>query len=440
MKRNLFLYIFSVLMIALIAACIPRLPFPSSPASPEPPTPLPQTPMPSTPGSGETVTQDPLSASATQTAGAFLTAPVTTSGTESTPGQQPPATGAQFIAYIQNGHLLVTDVTNGVQGGTTQYTMADTNPQVSDLVWSPSGEFVAFVASVGIEEHVFYVFAVGAGTPVDLGPGSAPAWSPDSTSIAYIGGAFPDNNIWVTTIENPAPRQLTFETNYAWGRPAFTPDGESLVVAGTSRDNLGASGNTSFILEYLELDGSGLRVPLGAAPFDGVRLPYDMRFSPDGRRLAFSTSYHLSACAAPGAYYISDPDSTTFQQFVSPSLNAFIDRSQEHYHVGLSYDWSPASDAIVALGNVLDCNINSATPGQVIAGPQMSIIGMDGSERTVIPGFFYGISMDRAANMIAGAHYANGFQDTNPVIEIYNAQTGQLMLSLGPGSHPEFQP
>jgi WD40 repeat protein len=336
---------------------------------------------------------------------------------------------------------LVTDVTNNVQGGTTQYTMAGESDQVSDLVWSPSGEFVAFVSAAKGDPHVFYIYALGDSSPTDLGPGSAPAWSPDSQSIAYVGGTYPDENIWVTTIENPASRQLTFETNHAWGRPVFTPDGQSLIVAGADRNDMGAQGNTTFILEYLELDGSGTRTPLpGAAPFDGGRLPQDMRFSPDGKWLAFSTSFHLSACASPGAYYVSDANSNNRQQLVSPSLASAIDPSKEHYHVGLSYAWTPTSDGILALGNVVDCVMDSPTQGQIIAGPQMSIIGLDGSERSIIPGYFYGISMDRTGTLIAAAHYQGGFQDQNPIIEIYSAQTGQVVLSLGPGNSPQFQP
>jgi hypothetical protein len=70
----------------------------------------------------------------------------------------------------------------------------------------------------------------------------------------------------------------------------------------------------------------------------------------------------------------------------------------------------------------------------------MSIIGVDGGERLVIPGFFYGISMDRTGRLIAAAHYLEGFQDMNPNVELYSAETGQLVLSLGPGSNPQFQP
>ena len=335
---------------------------------------------------------------------------------------------------------MVTDVSGGVQGGTGQYTVAGQSDQVTDLVWSPSGEYVAFVSAAPGEPHLFYIFALGQSSPTDLGPGSAPAWSPDSQSIAYVRGPAPDDNIWITTIENPAPRQLTFETNYIWGRPAFKPDGQSLVVAGTDRNNLGASGNTSFTLESLALDGSGTRAPLpGATPMEGVRLPFDLQFSPNGNALSFSTSYHLSACAAPGAYYVSNENGSNQQELVSPSLRSAINPDKQIFHVGLSYDWSPNSDALVIFGNVVDCDFNSPTVGQSVAGPQMSILGMDGSERLIIPGYFMGLSMDRTGSWIAAAHYKD-FQDLQPVVELYSAQTGQLVLSLGPGSNPMFQP
>ncbi len=268
----------------------------------------------------------------------------------------PPPTKQQFIAYASNGQLLVTDVTNGVQGGTTQYTTTGESDQVSDIAWSPSGEFVAFVSAAKGDPHVFYIYALGESSPTDLGAGSSPAWSPDSKSLAYIGGAYPNDSLWITTIDHPAPRQLTFETNYAWGRPAFAPDGQSLVVAGTDRNNMGAQGNTTFTLETLPLDGSGTRTPLpSATPIEGARLPYDLHFSPDGSRLAFSTSSHWSACASPSAYYVSNADGSNRQEIVSPSLKAAIDTGQERFHVSASYAWNPAGDALVVIGAVVDC-------------------------------------------------------------------------------------
>jgi WD40 repeat protein len=405
------------LTILLITACVPQTPVVEGTSTPTAIVPTP-------PAASPTPDAQPVPAES------------------STPTAAQPTQGEmQLLAYIQNGHLLVTDVTNGVQGGTTQYTVAGQSDQVTDLVWSPSGQFVAFVSAATGTPHVFYIFALGQSSPIDLGPGSAPAWSPDSTSIAFIGGTFPNEDISVTTIDTPSPRQLTVESNYAWGRPAFTPDGSALIVAGADRNNMGAQGNTSFTLETLALDGSGMHTPLpGTTPLDGVRLPYDLRFSPDGTKLAFSTSFHWSACASPGAYYVSNTDGSNRLELVSPSLKAAIDPNAEHYHVGLSYAWSPASDGLIALGNVVDCDLTGSTPGHVIAGPQMSTIGLDGSEGLIIPGFFYGMSMDRTGTLIAAAHFLEGFQDLNPTVEIYSGHTGQPVLALGPGSNPQFQP
>ncbi len=364
-------------------------------------------------------------------------AAVTDTPVVATPTPAPPL--AQYLAYVTSGQLLVTNITGGAIGGTTQYTMHGESDRVSDVVWSPSGEFVAFVATPKDAEHVFYIYAEGASTPTDLGVGSAPAWSPDSKSVAYVGGSYPDNNIWLTPIDNPAPRQLTFEKNHAWGRPAFAPDGQSLIVSTADRFDMGAQGNTSFTLERLALDGSGTRSSLpGATPLEGVRLPYDLRLSPDGTRLAFSTSGHLSACASPGAYYVSDFDGTR-QELRSPSLIAALDPNKELYYVGLSYAWMPTSDALVATGTVVDCDMNSPSMGQAVAGPQMSILKLDGTEGLIIPGMFYSPSVDRTGTWIAAVH-VKSLGDTNPMVEVYSAETGQLAITIGPGNFPKLQP
>ena len=410
------------LIVLLLASCAP-VPVTQGPAitdtpasiSPEPPT--------------------STAAPPTSTAEAATDTPVVATPTVA----PPPGVHGQQIAYVYNGQLLVTDITGGVIGGTGQYTMQGESDRVTDLVWSPSGEFVAFVAAPKGPEHVFYIYAEGASTPTDLGLGHEPAWSPDSKSVVYVGGTYPDENIFITEIENPSPKQLSFEKNHAWGRPAFTPDGQSLIVSTADRNYMGAQGNTSFTPERLALDGSGTHTSLPAAtPLEGVRLAYDLRLSPDGTRLAFSTSGHLSACASPGAYYVSDLNGTR-QELQSPSLQAALDPTKELYYVWLNYAWMPTSDAIVATGMVADCDQNSPNMGKAVAGPQMSVLKLDGSEGLIIPGMFSDLSVDRTGKLIAAVRL-NDLQDTHPMVTVYSAQTGQLMLLIGPGNNPQLQP
>ena len=154
--------------------------------------------IPTQPDLNATATQAAMNQFGTQTAAVptvFIPTPTATLVLEPIPSQEasptpvpPPQTDLQFIAYIRDGQLLVTDVTNGVQGGTTQYTVTGESDQVTDLVWSPSGEFVAFVSTAKGEPHLFYIFALGQSSPTDLGPGSSPAWSPDSQYVAVASG------------------------------------------------------------------------------------------------------------------------------------------------------------------------------------------------------------------------------------------------------------
>jgi len=356
---------------------------------------------------------------------------------------QPASAPAQLIAYMRDGKLLITHITNGMLGNTTEYTLPGTGAGPVELSWSPSGIHLAFSVQVDNEPHVFYLWNLESDIPIDIGPGSNPAWSPDGQSIAYVGGQFPDYNIWIATLPNPAPRPLTFENNFAWGSLAFTPNGQALVTAGQSRDFQAAVGNfESYALEYVTLDGSGARSPFepGTLQAYGGHLPSNLQFSQNGKWLAFITSHHISACGSLGAYHVISADGSIQHTVSSSSLETAANGDEySHVYIASDYTWSPSSEALVISGQVRNCDFTSPDMGKSIGGPQLSIVGLDGTERLVIPGLFYGLSYDCTETLIAAGHF-NDIQDANPTIKIYSAQTGQLVLILGEGSNPAFQP
>jgi WD40 repeat protein len=341
------------------------------------------------------------------------------------------AGGQSFLAYVKQGQLLVTDVSGGNVGGTTQYTQAGVDDGVYDLVWSPNGQFIAFVsAGTNRDAHVFVVYAVGAGTPVDLGPGTQPAWSPDSARLALVR----DGNIWITPVDNPEPQALTSQQNWAWGRPAFTPDGGALIVSGQPFDNMGAQGNTEFDLETLALDGSGTLTPLPGmtAKIDG-RLPYDLKFSPDGGKIAFSTSWHLSACASSGTFYVANADGSGMTQVNSRQLSALLQPNQDFYYIVQGFAWQPHSDGLLTASLVIDCTNFAGTH----LGEALSAQPLSGDETTLATGWFTSPSVSRDGAFIAVSQPAD--QGGTGTVELLDAG-GQPVATIGPGDLPAFQP
>ncbi len=301
---------------------------------------------------------------------------------------------------------------------------------MTDFVWSPSGEYIAYTGLIGEDQHVFYVYAEGAGTPVDLGAGAIAAWSPDSTQVAYQSAG----QLWLTALAEPTPRQLTAQDNWAWGRPAFMPDGLSLLVTGEAFNDMGASGNTTFWLYSLPLDGSGTLTPLpGMTQAAEGRLPYDLQFSPDGAKLSFSTSWHLSACASLGSYYVANNDGSDLRAVVSPSLDALANEDEEDYFNAYGYAWRPDSAALLTSGLVRDCTDFAGT----VLGAQMSLVTLDGAESLIIPGSFAPVSFDRTGAYIGASRIDD---QTQPgLVQLYDL-AGNLVLEVGAGNAAELQP
>ncbi|MCC7358579.1 MAG: DPP IV N-terminal domain-containing protein [Anaerolineales bacterium] len=345
----------------------------------------------------------------------------------------PPA--QQFIAYVDPvRNLLVTNVTGDVLGGTTQYTQIAVEGQALDLAWSPSGEYVGFVTSRPDNVHVYYVYAVGAGTPVDLGIGADVAWSPDSAHIAFVR----DGNLWQYSLETGAAQPLTFnDSTWAWGRPVYSPDGAYLIAAGALYADLGAQGNTAFWLYQIPVDGSSAPAPLpgmaGGPQIEG-RLARDLTFSPDGARLAFTTSWHISACASAADYHVLNADGSGLRSVVSPSLAALADSASEKYFLGFSLAWTPDSAALLQTGEVRNC---ANFEGALVGGPQLSRVGLDGAETLVAAGNFDSLSFDRSGTRIGLVARPDAIAPGE--VRLYNL-AGFPVLTIGPGDLAALQP
>ncbi len=343
---------------------------------------------------------------------------------------------ANWLAWATTTDLQLVDLGAGSPAQTQHYALGDAGGEgVSGLAWSPSRQFLAY--SIGYTHPELFEVPAEGGAPVTLGAGLGPAWSPDERQLAVER----DGNLWLLDVTSHAAKQLTSQSSWQWGNIVFAPDGQSLLVAGAGTDLMGAQGNTEFYLYRVPLGGSGRleQLPgLEGQPFFG-RLPLNLQLSPDGRYLAFSTSAHLSACAAPAAFYTGKADGSEWKEIASPTINAALDSEKEIYQEGFSLAWMPDSNAVVLDSLAWDCSgFSTGGEPKKVVGPLLSVVGLDGTERVSLPLDITALSIDHTGHLLAGL--SNSTDGSLGHVQVYSLPNGELVSDLGEGTAALFQP
>jgi len=340
-----------------------------------------------------------------------------------------------YIAYLQKGELVVTHVIGGKPLETRQYTQPGTHNWIFNIGWSPSGKYLTFSMNARSFIHLFIVNAHEGGDPVDLGIANDWAWSPDGKLLAFEH----EYELWTYSPDNGKSRQLTnhLGVNWLWYTPTFTPSGDALIAAGMFSKDMDRKGNTRYKLYKVPLDGSGAaayppgKLPAITAEISGSR-PSALRFSPDGKKLAVSTTVYSDGCAQEANYFVANADGSNLRKLSIPSLAALVDLDKQIYFSGNSQVWTPESDGMWVNTMVRDCSMIGIT---MVGGPQISHVTLDGQEQQIIPGIYSHLSLDHTGNLLG---VVKGAGDHSHV-QILGLD-GHLVLDLGEGDLAVLQP
>jgi serine/threonine protein kinase len=218
-------------------------------------------------------------------------------------------------------------------------------PILSQLSWSPQGEYLVFVSGHTGQPQLSRM-AYGDAEPEQLsGPGDEvedPAWSPDGESIAYACGPQGHRRICVVPAAGGEIRHLTPDDADDWA-PSWAPDGQRLAFV-SNRD-----GNTE--IHVLDLaDGQIYRLT------DNPAEDLYPSWSPDGRQIAF-----LSDRGDGYDLYRTDVDGQVVQKLLDADF--WLERPA----------WSPKGDwlAFTRLMGNGSAQVFLLRPydGKIVAGP-----------------------------------------------------------------------
>jgi len=169
------------------------------------------------------------------------------------------------------------DVTQA-RGAVRQIDFTTTEGTEMSVDLSPDGGWIVF----DLLGHIYRLPASG-GTAESLTQNSGvamnyhPRVSPDGQLIAFISDREGQNNLWVMNADGSNPRAIFKDNNARASMPAWTPDGQYIIVR---RSGLGGGGAGSGLYMYHRDGGDGVSLVTDA----GAQWP---SVSPDGKYLYY---------------------------------------------------------------------------------------------------------------------------------------------------------
>ncbi len=210
-------------------------------------------------------------------------------------GSQVWSPDGERLAFIRGGTLFV------AAPGAAGRAVAEGSGGLRAPSWSPDGETLAYYSTDSGSQDIWLVDAGGATPPRQLTTAAAeaddsrfsPSWSPDGRWIAYISNRADwwHDDVWLIDVASGDARQLSASL-MASSSPVWSPDGASLVLMGTAKDEYWYEDLAYLYRIDLDLSAGAPRV-VREAPIEMQVYATDaiMRFDPfwsgDGERVYF---------------------------------------------------------------------------------------------------------------------------------------------------------
>jgi Tol biopolymer transport system component len=225
----------------------------------------------------------------------------------------------------------------------------------TNAAWSPDGKSIAYLKQIN-KSYQLMVRSLDAPSPTRLtnarSLGGLPFWSPEGDTIFYIS----DRKLWSVGVAGGQPRLIA---PTVWLAAALSPDGNTLVFWNVTEEK----GQLISSLWISSQDGSPPR-KYEPAPFEfrGEYSPVFVRFSPDGSKIALSTT------GQGAVFWLLDwPDGAKSKQ-----RRVF---SGHHFSWTPYFDWLPDSRRVI-----IGVKGNGLWLGDTSTGKLRRITAIEGAE------------------------------------------------------------